>query len=116
MANPTFRVVLLELHGVGKYRRISTVAEAERCLSEHWPADKQHGEAFTAALLACEAAIDGVGSGGAVREALIAAAGEADIFIVTMIDMWKIALSVSPSVSHAALRLRPWFPSSHRSC
>jgi hypothetical protein len=77
--NPTFRVISLELHGVGKYRQINTVVEAARCLMEHWPEDKQQGDAFTAALLACQA---GSGSGQAVREALIAAAGDADIFIM----------------------------------
>ena len=82
MANATFRAVSLELHGVGKYRQINTVVEAARCLLECWPEENQQGVAFVMALLACQAAIDGRGSAQAVREALIAAADEADIFIM----------------------------------
>jgi hypothetical protein len=82
MANATFRAVSLELHGVGKYRQINTVVEAARCLLEYWPEKKQQGVAFVAALLACQAAIDGRGSAEAAREALIAAANEADIFLM----------------------------------
>ena len=68
------------MHGIGKYRRINSVVEAARCLLEHWPV--QEGDAFVAALLACQAAIDGTGTAEAVREALIAAAEEADVFIM----------------------------------
>jgi hypothetical protein len=82
MANPTFAMVSLELHGVGKYRQINSVVDASRCLLEYWPKEKQQGVAFVMALLACQAAIDGRGSAQAAREALIAAANEADIFFM----------------------------------
>ncbi len=80
MMDRTFRSLSLEVHGTGKYRTVSSVVDAASCLLEYWPG--QTGEAFVAALIACQAAMDGNGSAEAVREALIAAAREADVFIM----------------------------------
>jgi hypothetical protein len=82
MPNESFKPISIELHGTGKCRTISSVFDASDCLLQHWPEAKQHSNAFVAALLACQDAIDGVGTPQAVRDAVVEAAAEADILVV----------------------------------
>lgn len=72
-----FPSVKLAVHGLGRYRTISTVREAAETLMERWPSHE--GAAFEDALQACLKVMEGGGTPEAVREALIRAAREADI-------------------------------------
>jgi len=71
--------ITFETQRLGRYRTIGSAAEALRALSEDWPTDA--GDALTIAQETCQAALDGDMDPEAAREAFLAAAEEAGVFI-----------------------------------
>lgn len=74
----SFPSVQLAVHGLGRYRVISSVEQAAETLLDRWPADER-GECFEQALQTCLRAMDNAEAPAAVRAALIKAAEEAEI-------------------------------------
>lgn len=74
--------VELELHGIGKYRTVTSTEEAARHLTDGWP--KPEGKAFESAVKACIAALADTRKtllAERAREAFIEAADDAHIYI-----------------------------------
>jgi hypothetical protein len=83
MAQQWDKGVELELHGIGKYRNVTSTEEAARHLTGmNWP-DKD-SPAFQSAVKACIAALENTrrkALAAKARQAFIDAAGEADIYV-----------------------------------
>lgn len=75
--------VELELHGIGKYRRVTSTEEAARHLTgEEWP--ESDSQAFKAAVKACIAALENTrrrALASKARAAFIKAADDAGIYV-----------------------------------
>jgi hypothetical protein len=74
--------VELELHGIGKYRNVTSTEEAGRHLLGEWP--KPEGKAFESAVKAVAAALERTRNkalAAKARQAFIEAAEDADIYI-----------------------------------
>jgi len=74
--------VELELHGIGKYRNVTSTEEAARHLTTIWP--KPDGPAFDNAVKACIAALENTRKkalASKARQAFIEAAEDAKIFV-----------------------------------
>jgi hypothetical protein len=64
---------------VGTHYRIASVRHAAQCLVSGWP-EKRRGKAYSAALNACLAALEGTSDAESARLAFIAAAREVGIY------------------------------------
>lgn len=71
--------VTFETATLGRYRTISSTAEAARVLLEEWPVES--GKALKRAKAACLAVLAGKKGPFVAREAFLKAASEANIFI-----------------------------------
>lgn len=71
--------VTFETDRLGRYRTITSTAEAARVLMDRWP--RTNGKALTKAKAACLLALEGRGDPEAARAAFLEAAEEADVFI-----------------------------------
>lgn len=71
--------VTFETQRLGRYRTISSTAEAARVLLEDWPA--KEGKALKRAKAACIAVLAGTKDPEAARKAFLQAAAEAKVFI-----------------------------------
>ena len=71
--------VTFETQKLGVYRTIASAEEAARALLTDWPA--QSGPAFMEAQKACLAVLEGRKAPEAAREAFLAAAEEAGVFV-----------------------------------
>lgn len=72
-------IVTIETAEMGEYRHVGSAVEAMDCLMSHWTG--RHGRAYQHALSVCFAVMDGERPQEASREAFIAAADDAGIFI-----------------------------------
>lgn len=81
MKRRPFPPLKIAVHGHRGYRSISTVHEAYECLTTHWPA--HDGVCFIVALETCLDAMDDKVPPEAVRQAVIKAAEEAQIAVIT---------------------------------
>lgn len=80
---PWEKGVELELHGLGKYRVVTSTEDAAYSLLNRWP-DVGDSPAFERAKAACLAALEDVENktkAAKARQAFIDAANEADIYI-----------------------------------
>ncbi len=71
--------VTIETLTLGRYQSVSSAAEAARILLDEWPVDE--GEAFLAAKAACLAVMAGKAEPVTSRDAFLAAADEAGVFV-----------------------------------
>lgn len=71
--------VTFETLTLGLYRTVTSTAEAASVLMDDWPTDE--GDAFLAAKAACLAVLAGDADPDSAREAFLAAAEEADVFV-----------------------------------
>ncbi|GAA4180207.1 DUF982 domain-containing protein [Shinella granuli] len=71
--------VTIETLTLGRYRTVSSTAEAARVLLEEWPVDE--GEAFVAAKTLCLAVMEGNADPEEARKAFLIAADETDVFV-----------------------------------
>ena len=74
-----FAGVTIETHVVGRMRTVTSVGEAAEVLLHDWP--EAEGEAYRGALHACYEALEGELDVEDARDAFIAAAQEAGIFV-----------------------------------
>ena len=88
--------VILEVHGIGRHRIIMGTLEALDCLQDEWLFDE--GLLLDRALAACLIASEGRLSHATVREAFIAAAREAGIYVVPPSLACRVGAEGSPSV------------------
>ena len=72
--------VTIETHVVGRMRTVTSVGEAAEVLLHDWP-EAGRGEAYRGALHACYEALEGELDVEDARDAFIAAAQEAGIFV-----------------------------------
>jgi hypothetical protein len=75
-----FAGVTIETHVVGRIRIVTSVGEATEVLLHDWP-ETGRGEAYRGALHACYEALEGELDVEDARDAFIAAAQEAGIFV-----------------------------------
>ncbi|MCW5706752.1 DUF982 domain-containing protein [Shinella sp.] len=71
--------VTIETLTLGRYQSVTSAAEAARILLEEWPVDE--GEAYLAAKTACLAVLAGEAEPVTARDAFLAAADEAGVFV-----------------------------------
>ena len=84
--------VILEVHGVGRYRTIMTTTEAIECLKDEWLFDggELYEQAFASCLLALERRVDHEFA----RVNFIQAAYEAAIYVVPE-DSYGLAIATA---------------------
>jgi hypothetical protein len=76
---PWKREVQIDLAGKGKYRTLRSTDDAAECLLYSWP--RKRGRALKEARLACLYALEGEIPVDQAREAFLAAADEADLYV-----------------------------------
>ena len=75
-----YRTIVIETRKPGRLRVVGSAREAAEALVRDWP-EGGRGPATSAATWACLAALEGTGPVEKAREAFIAAAKEANIFV-----------------------------------
>ncbi|MGO7540596.1 DUF982 domain-containing protein [Rhizobium ruizarguesonis] len=78
-----FAPLMLVVSGPEKYKLVATLGQAAEMLMDGWPVDD--GEEYLIAIRACRDAIHGEVPSEDAREALIHAADEAGISVITVV-------------------------------
>ncbi|MGO7367463.1 DUF982 domain-containing protein [Rhizobium ruizarguesonis] len=78
-----FAPLMLVVSGPEKYKLVATLGQAAEILMDGWPVDD--GEEYLIAIRACRDAIHGEVPSEDAREALIHAADEAGISVITVV-------------------------------